>query len=154
MVTVYVWSPRSSNGQKNVGHASALVNPRTYISWWPDEAAGPFRDFYPIRNKTFESDVDDEGHAPDHQVRLQGLDEKSILDWWASFGLVRNGQLLQGPMLPYNLTKQNCSTVVATALKRGGGDRYARWFSSWSIVWRPDTILDYALSIEKGLAKR
>jgi len=126
---------------------------RNYISWWPDESAGLVGTFHPHRNKSFASDVRDEGKNPDHVVRIRGLDEAAIHDWWEGFGLVhRSGALLQGPLPAYQLLKQNCSTVVATGLKKGGGDRYASWGSSWSIVWRPQTILEYALSIAGGLA--
>lgn len=151
MITVYVWLPKRAGGQKNVGHASMLVEGLTYISWWPDEAAGIGRDFHPIRNKNYTSDVRDEGGSPDHSIHLGGLDEQSILNWWAMFGLTRGNTVLQGPLPPYNLLKQNCSTVVATGLKQGGGDKYASWLDSWSVVWRPETVLHYALSIKKGL---
>ena len=151
MITIYVWLPKQINSQKNVGHASMLVDGHTYISWWPDEAAGLGRDFHPIRNKSYSSDVADEGCAPDRMIELSGLDGDAILNWWEGFGLTRGKLNFQGPLPPYNLSKQNCSTVVATALKRGGGDRYASWYDSWSIVWRPQTVLDYALSIQREL---
>ena len=61
MITVYVWLPKLINNQKNVGHASMLVNRHTYISWWPDESAGLGRNYNPIRNKSYSSDVEDEG---------------------------------------------------------------------------------------------
>ena len=154
MITVYVWLPKRVNNQKNVGHASMLVNEQTYISWWPDESAGLGRDYHPIRNKNYRSDVRDEGCNPDWSVRLQGLNEEAILNWWEGFGLTRGNLMLQGPLPPYNLAKQNCSTVVATGLKKGGGDEYAGWYNSWSVVWRPQTVLDYALSIENGLARK
>jgi hypothetical protein len=128
-----------------------LVNGQTYISWWPDEAAGLGRDFHPLRNKSYSSDVGDEGGVPDSTIELRGLDEEKILNWWQGFGLTRENTVFQGPLPPYNLATQNCSTVVATALKKGGGDRYASWYKSWSIVWRPQTVLDYARSIQRSL---
>lgn len=152
MINVFVWLPKRSGGQKNVGHASMTVGGATYISWWPDEAAGFGRDFHPIRNKSYKSDVRDEGGDPDWTIPLDGLDEQAILEWWASFGLSRGGVELQGPLPPYNLAEQNCSTVVARGLKTGGGDKYASWYSSWSIIWRPQTVLDYAKAIKLGLS--
>jgi hypothetical protein len=154
MINVYVWLPKTIGGQKNVGHASMLVGGHTYVSWWPDEAAGFGRDFHPIRNKGFGSDVRDEGCGPDSSITIDGLDEGAITGWWSSFGLVRGGQLLQGPLPPYNLRTQNCSTVVARGLKLAGGDQYASWYASHSIIWRPQTVLDYASSIQRELARR
>ena len=151
MITVYVWSAKSAGGQKNVGHASMLVHGHAYVSWWPDQTAGLVGDFHPIRNKSYQSDVQDEGCYPDHKIDISGLNEPAVLDWWAALGLMRDHTMLQGPLLPYNLLQRNCSTVVATGLKRGGADQYAGWYSSWSIVWRPETVLHYALAIKKGL---
>ena len=153
MITVYVWLPRQVNNEKQVGHASLLVNGHTYISWWPDETAGPVGDYHPIRNKNFASDVRDEGCSPDAAINLHGLDEAAILQWWQSFGLVSGGTALQGPLPPYNLLQKNCSTVVAMALKTGGADRYASWYYSWSAFWRPQTVFDFANSIQQGLSK-
>jgi hypothetical protein len=153
MITVCVWKPMRIEGEKNVGHASMKVGDNTYISWWPDESA-TFGNYHPIRNKNYESDVRDEGHPPDFEIQIDGLDEQKIIDWWTSFGLVRGGEDLQGPMLPYNLISQNCSTVVALGLKAGDGDRYAGWYTSHCIVWRPMTVVDYAFSIRKGLLQR
>jgi hypothetical protein len=154
MITVYVWLPKHINSQKNVGHASMMVGGHTYISWWPDETAGLGRNYTPIRNKSFNSDVKDEGCSPDVSINLEGLDESAILQWWQGFGLVSNNVVLQGPMLPYNIAKKNCSTVVATGLKVGGGDKYSKWYNSWSAVWRPQTVLEYASSIKSGMASK
>ena len=154
MINVYVWLPKRIGNQKNVGHASMLVSGHTYVSWWPAEAAGLGRDYNPIRNKSYASDVADEGCAPDSNTQINGLNERAIFDWWSSFGLVRGGIVLQGPMLPYNLVDQNCSTVVARGLKIGGGEEYASWYASHCIVWRPQTVQDYALAIQRGLLKR
>jgi hypothetical protein len=150
MINVYVWLPKQIESQKNVGHASILVN-GTYISWWPDEAAGLGRDFHPIRNKNFQSDIQDEGCQPDWTITLAGLNETEILNWWQMFGLTLGNTVFEGPLPPYNLATQNCSTVVAMALKKGGGDQYAGWWNSWSVVWRPATVLDYARAIQAGL---
>lgn len=151
MITVYVWLPKRVANQKNVGHASLQVDDRAYVSWWPSVPAGISGDFAPIRNKSFASDMRDEGCRADWTVRLRGLDEQAILSWWSSFGLVRDGHLLLGPLQSYSLIHRNCSTVVATALKLAGGDRYSSWANTWAIVWRPQAVLDYARSIETGL---
>ena len=154
MVTTYVWLPKTVGAEKNVGHTSILVGPQTYISWWPAEPARLWQDHHPIRNKDYASDVADEQGRPDFSILLVGLDEERIIEWWSMFGLVRGGTVLEGPMLPYNLLTQNCSTVVARGLKVGGADHYAGWYVSHCLVWRPRTVLDYAMAIQRGLAKR
>jgi len=156
MVTVYIWTFRG----KDVawGHASLLVN-GTYMSWWPEgngriasKIHGQVYSVSPIRNRTLDDDVYDEGQDPDHTIVIHGLDERKIKDWWQSFGLTREGVLYEGPLLPWSTLKQNCSTVVARALSIGGGDQYASWLKSWNVVWTPSDVLRYATSIKNGLA--
>lgn len=144
MIKVFVWSMRRLGKQVNVGHASMLVQ-GTYISWWP-EGEDIFRTS-PIRGRTFEADVRAEGMRPDHTVMLTCLDEEVILDWWSGLGLTRDGASLQGPLQPYELLGRNCSTVVATGLRVGGGDRFATWWNRWNIVWTPSDVLRYASDI-------
>lgn|SRR5262249_415368 len=156
MLTVFVWMFRG----KDVawGHASLLVD-QTYMSWWPEgrnrirsKVSDQVYSVHPIRNRTFLGDVSDEGQQPDHRLVINGLDEKRIKDWWQSFGLTRDGVLYQGPMLSWETLAQNCSTVAARGLSIGGGDRYAAWSKAWNVVWTPNDVLQYALSIQRGLA--
>lgn len=151
MITVYIWDMDLGAKPKCVGHASMLVSGHTYVSWWPDERAS-LGNYHPIRNRGYAGDVAGEGRGPEHTVILDGLDEPAILDWWKHFGLVSDGELIQGPLLPYNVLTQNCSTVVARGLKVGGGDKYASWYAATNLVWRPATVLQYALAIRAGLA--
>jgi hypothetical protein len=154
MLTVYVWNYRGKN--EAWGHASMQVD-RTYISWWP-EIPGQVpskihRNLYashPFRNRTFNQDVAAERQSPDHSVRIEGLDEAAIKDWWQSFGLTRDGVVLQGPLLPWSTLSQNCSNVVAMALHVGGGAKYASWMKSWNVIWTPADVLNYARSIQRG----
>lgn len=126
MLTVYIWSFRGKS--EAWGHASMSVD-RTYISWWP-EAPGQVTsrirpNIYksnPFRTRTYQDDVRAEGQSADHLIHLDGLDEKSIKDWWHSLGLNRDGTLFQGPLLSWNTLKRNCSNVVAEGLRMGGGD--------------------------------
>src|SRR5438552_1754432 len=128
MVVVYVWDFQGS--KQAWGHASMWVG-TTYISWWPDSPGQVpskiHRNIYqshPLRGRSFAEDVRSEGRSPNHCIHIDGLDESAIKDWWQSFGLSRDGVLYQGPLPAWATLKCNCSTVVATALKRGGGDRY------------------------------
>jgi hypothetical protein len=156
MLTVYVWSYRGK--REAWGHASLEVG-QTYISWWPAEPGQVpsklHENIYashPFRNRTFDEDVAAEGQAPDHVILIDGLDEDAIKDWWQVFGLTRDGTVFEGPLPAWETLGQNCSTVVATALRIGGGDQYAGWWRSWNLVWRPNDVLEYALSIQSGLA--
>jgi hypothetical protein len=129
------------------------------MSWWPERPgqipSKIHRNIYashPFRNRSFEEDVADEQGPPDHTIPLNGLDERAIKDWWQAFGLTRDGVLFQGPLLPWETLRQNCSNVVAIALRIGGGDRYAKWSKSWNLVWTPADVREYAQSIQQGLA--
>ncbi len=155
MITVFIWMFRGKDAAW--GHASLLVD-RTYMSWWP-EGRGRARSkvseqiytVLPIYDRQFGEDVTAEGQQPDHRVVISGLDEFKIKDWWQSFGLTRDGVLYQGPLLPWATLAQNCSTVAARGLSIGGGDRYSEWATSWRPVWTPNGVLQYALSIQRGL---
>jgi len=155
MLTVYIWSFRGK--MEAWGHASMQVD-QTYISWWPEKPgqvpSGIHRDVYashPIRNRSYSADVSAEGQSPDHFIRIEGLDEKAIKDWWQSFGLSRDGMLYQGPLQSWDTLQRNCSNVVATGLRVGGGDKFASWSKSWNLVWTPANVLRYAQSIQRGL---
>ena len=78
MINVYVWLPKTIDNRKNVGHASMLVSGHTYVSWWPAEDADLGRDYNPIRNKSYASDVADERCAPDSNTQINGLNERAI----------------------------------------------------------------------------
>jgi hypothetical protein len=158
MVTVFIWKFRGK--AEAWGHASMQLD-QTYISWWPENpgqvpskihphvyASHPFRD------RKYEEDVSAESQPPDHIIRIDGLDERAIKDWWQSFGLTRDGILYQGPLLSWDTLKRNCSNVVATALRVGGGDKYASWSQSWNIVWTPQDVLRYTQSIQQGLISK
>ena len=158
MLNVYVWKFRGKT--EAWGHASMRID-QTYISWWPEHPgqlpSGIHPNIYashPIRNRSYAGDVNAEGQAPDHIIRIDGLDEKSIKDWWQSFGLTRDGVLYQGPLLSWDTLKRNCSNVVATGLKMGGGDKFASWSKSWNLVWTPSDLLQYAQSIQQGLSAK
>jgi hypothetical protein len=130
----------------------------TYISWWPEPTgrvasllSQRVYEASPFRNRSYKDDVNAEGQGPDHSVRLDGLDERSIRNWWQGLGLVRDGVLIQGPLLPWGTLRRNCANIVAEGLRTGGGDRYANWTKSWNLVWTPADVLAYALSIQRGL---
>lgn len=158
MLTVYIWSFRGK--AEAWGHASMQID-QTYLSWWPEKPGQVPSKIHPnvyashpFRNRTYDEDVAAEGQPPDRVIRIEGLDEQAIKDWWQSFGLTRDGVLYQGPLLAWDTLRRNCSNVVATALSVGGGDKYASWSKSWNIVWTPADVLQYALSIQQGLTSK
>ena len=152
MITVFVWKFRGMDDAW--GHTSMLVG-RTYMSWWPAEPAPetPPPDV-PFRSRTYRDDVRDESRDPDHTIEIDGLDERRVLDWWQTFGLVRGEGEFPGVLPPWETLRQNCATAVARGLRLGGGDTYATWWKSWNVVWTTADVLDYALSIRNGLARR
>ncbi len=156
MLTVNIWSFRGKN--EAWGHASMQVG-QTYISWWPEKPGQVPSKIHtnvyasnPFRNRSYAEDVRDEGQPPDHVVPIHGLDENAIKDWWQSFGLTRDGVLYQGPLQSWDTLKRNCSNVVVIALKKGGGDQYAEWAKSWRLIWTPQDVLRYALSIKENMS--
>jgi len=157
MLKVNIWNFRGK--RQAWGHASLQVG-ETYISWWP-EMPGQVPSkihpniyaSHPFRNRTYADDVADEGQPPDHVILIEGLNENAIKDWWHSKGLVRNGIELSGPLLPWDTLSKNCSTMVAEALRIGGGDKFAEWSKTWNMIWKPSDVLNYALSITKGLSR-
>lgn len=158
MLTVHIW--RYQGSAVAWGHASMSLE-RTYISWWPEgtnrvhnKLVGQIYTAGPIRNQSFEGDVVGEnGRQPDSNVRIHGLDEAAIKNWWFRFALLRDGQVYQGPLMDswQTLTK-NCSTIVARALTIGGGEKYAG-MKSKSMIWKPNDVLAYARAVEAGLLR-
>jgi hypothetical protein len=140
MVEVLVWNFMERG---NIGHAALKVG-GDYISWWPQGTASVKDGRHPgvVNDET--GDHAAEGRAPDHRIRLVGLDEDAIRRWWHEF---REGN-------EYRLFVQNCSTVVAMALKAGGGTKRTSglgWaYHSWNTVWTPDDVRRYAEAILRG----
>ena len=158
MVIVYVWDFRGK--AEAWGHASMLVD-NTYVSWWPEKPGqlpskvhNNIYASHPFRNRTYSEDVRDEGEPPNHIIRINGLNEKTIKDWWQSFGLTRDGLIYQGPLQTWDTLKRNCSNVVATGLKKGGGDDFANWHKAWNIIWTPQDVFNYAISIQRNISSR
>lgn len=153
MATVCVWSYRG----KTVawGHASLIVDPETYVSWWPERpGAVPsklHRNIYqspPFRDRRFAADCAAERQLPDHQIELHQLDALAIKDWWQSFGLMRDGVPYQGPLQAWSTLDRNCSTVVAEALSIGLGEARARRLRPFKLVWTPEDVLHFARAIQ------
>ena len=105
------------------------------------------------RNRTYEEDVLDEGMKPDHIIKLNGLDERKIINWWKGVSIWADPELHGPPKYPWETLGWNCSKIVATALDAGGGEKYASWATTWNMVWKPEDVRKYAVSIKKGFEK-
>lgn len=145
MVEVLIWdfTPKAFKGQGNIGHAALKVGSE-YISWWPSSAVGLLDGVRPARIHSEADDIRAEGTPPAHRIRLNGLDEAAIIAWWKGF---------RGSS-QYRLFVQNCSTVVAMALKAGKGtSKTSGWgymWDSWNTVWTPNDVRRYAAAIQRG----
>ena len=155
MITVHIWNSNISSGVW--GHASMSLE-HTYVSWWPSglhrEHNKVISKIYragPIRNQTFADDVAGEnGLRPDHNIRIQCLDERAIKDWWFRFALLKDGMVFQGPLQDsWETLSKNCSTVVAKGLTTGGGDKLAPKDAS-NLIWTPNNVLRYAQAIQRA----
>ena len=150
-LTVHIWLYRG----KDVawGHASLTLEDGTHISWWPEAENRNYLiealDIYEvdaIKEQEFEDDMYLEGEGkeyvkPDCSIKIIGLDEKAIKEWWEEFSQSNTWKTLS----------QNCSTTVADALKNGGGDKYASFLKSHNFVWTPNSAKEYAESIKEGI---
>jgi len=153
VIKVHVWNFRGSS--EAWGHASMHIG-LVYISWWPEgedrdykkgEKKSGIKPVYSVEHiheRTFEADVADEEQNPDHNIEIDGLDEKLILAWWKKYNV---------PGREWTTLGQNCSTTVGRALMVGGGDDYAGWNASWNTVWTPNDVQAYASSIRLGINK-
>ncbi len=150
MLAVHVWGPTVTANGPLVGHASVTMG-LDYISWWPEEGAF---NVGPHRKRSLMMDIAAEADRQPTNGIIHGLDEEKIRSWWAVFGLQSGGQELQGPLPPYHLLAQNCSTVAAVALRVGGGDKYSdSWWVRNNVVWTPMDVLRYAQAIRSGIGK-
>jgi len=103
MIKVFIWDYKNLD---MVGHASLEVKGH-YISWWPNTETGVpdktinhlpigLRNKFnldesifsamPIFKRTFNDDKKSEKRGPDRVIIIKGLDEKSIILWWKTFG--------------------------------------------------------------------
>ncbi len=148
LLTVNIWKYRGSTDAW--GHASITLNNGRYISWWPGaDRQGLLKSLSiysaPARpRQTFLRDQIFEGQAPDYQIRIEGLDEVAIEQWWDNF--------LQSN--EWKTFSQNCSTTSADALKVGGAKKYTNWWRLHNIVWTPNDVKALTESINQNLKER
>lgn len=164
MIKVYIWSYRSK--KHTWGHASMDVNGQ-HISWWPtlegrvhSKLHNNIYSAHPVANMSLEDDMAGEGDGeskvfPDHTILISGLNEKKIIQWWRRTALSwGGGKALGPPSVPWSSLGWNCSKIVATALKQGGGDMYTSLWAGKNLIWTPNAVRRYAAAIENGIRKK
>jgi RHS repeat-associated protein len=150
-LSVHIWEYRGST--EAWGHASITLENGTHISWWPSSdrkspiEGVPIYSAKPNDNQTYLKDVALEGQSPDRTIRIMGLDEKAIQKWWDAYRDPKSGN-------EWSTFGPNCSTVAADALKAGGANEYASWWSSRNSFWTPENVKTFSESINKGLEKQ
>jgi RHS repeat-associated protein len=106
LAELYYWGP---GGGSKFGHLALKLDDGTYISYWPS-CHIPKDNVWkscPSRPADEERDRREQGRNPE-KIRIDGLDEAAIKDWW-------NSGKGHGDWSNYN----NCSDIVADALSRG-----------------------------------
>jgi RHS repeat-associated protein len=145
LLTVNVWKYRGSRDAW--GHVSITLDNGRHISWWPSaDHQGLLKslDIYSAPanpNQTYADDVRLEEQAPDYTIRIEGLDEVAIENWWDDFRQSHEWKTLS----------QNCSTTGADALKAGGAAKYANWWRLHNLIWTPNDVKALTESINRGL---
>ena len=132
------------------GHASMQLTDGTYISWWPSDEGregkqgegGPTSNIYDaphITNWTYADDKAGEDGRTPWSRDIVGLNETAIKDWWIPFNADTNNL--------WSTLSQNCSTVVAKALKIGGAE--VPWWDGWNFIWIPEDVQRFATAISE-----
>jgi len=144
---VHVWLPTAGNP----GHTSLAVG-EDYISFWPEGGGATTKNDLKYRRshpgmlvQSLQTDIRLEQYRRPITVELQGLNEAAVLDYLA--GLRANTPRFQ-------MARNNCSYVVATALEAGAGGKASfkpnagkygmlgRFLGGG--IWTPDQVLKFA----------
>ena len=121
LLEVLIWHQTKGRGGDAFGHAAIQLDNGRYISWWPNEdRTAKISDVSPLNNvyrapaypdRLYRDDASAEGRPPDARIRIDGLDERAIEQWWDDFR--RNND--------WATFGWNCSSVVSQALNVGNG---------------------------------
>lgn len=158
-ITVYTWKfnadllgSRELWRSADSGHAAILINDNGkyhYFSWWPNQN----RLQKPELNHTiitkYSQDEMKMRFAPDAKHHAEGkyqfsrskIDCNKVSSYLQD---VRTGNITTSRFAEngkYQSGLQNCSSVIAWALRRGGGDNYLPW--PGYLVWHPNNLALY-----------
>jgi hypothetical protein len=111
--------------------------PKSYVSWWPAnvQAGKRLGSAWP----SFQRDLVKERYAPDHILRLTGLNEEDMRAEWARIRGKENAH--------YRLYVKNCSTIVARILRAGTSWTNRNPWRAHSELWTPLKAKRFALSL-------
>ncbi len=139
-----------SNKQVVDGGSEDLVaGTDDYVSFWPGSMtdAGPkdavtFNDgwkfgvkFMAKSKPSLFADVALEGYAPDHVIRMDGLNVRKMVAKWRSIRGKTNAS--------YKFLRKNCSTIVAEVLQT-----VSPWYNTpHHQIWTPCDVRDFALKM-------
>jgi hypothetical protein len=160
-VTVFIWNNNMTSawfgaGHRTTGHASlhitsqwtppadALDGPdladqrASYVSWWPRNNGRGMR-LAEARKNLFADMIGEAGYAPDHVIRIWGLDEAAMAAEWASIRGKHNAH--------YRLNVKNCSTIAARVLRAGQSWTDLNVWYAHSSIWTPLKVKRLAFSM-------
>jgi hypothetical protein len=111
--------------------------PGSYVSWWPqNNVAGPrLRSVKP----SFYRDLRVEIYAPDHILRLTGMNEANMKTEWTRIRTKENAH--------YKLYGKNCSTIVARVMRAGTTWRERNLWRAHSEMWTPLKVKRFAFNL-------
>lgn len=149
MTTVFIWNNNLITGKlpgrhSYSGHASLSIDDDwsgggstldNYVSFWPD-AGGTLNQAVGVAGAAKETIIADlvaEGYAPDHVLRLDGLDEAAMRGEWTR---------LRQKNAKYSFVRNSCATVAARVLRKGTADKTAG-----HLVWTPLEVKRLALAM-------
>lgn len=142
MTTVIVWNNNQVKlgGHSYPGHAAVSISDGwragpywpDYVSWFPVSKEDRHADPHP----SFLEDLNAEGYAPDHVIRLTGLDTTQMQAVWE--------QILTN-VKTYGFIRLNCSTIAARVLK--AGSKSGGVMKRNNAIWTPLKIKRLALAM-------
>ena len=99
----------------------------------------------PNNPQTMQDDTDMEGQCPDENIKIIGLNEQDIKDWWIQYQKSNQWKTLS----------RNCSTTAALALRAGGARVALRhWGKAHNIVWTPSDVSAFSGVINQYLKRK
>ena len=147
LLTVHMWNYRGKSDAW--GHASITLEDGTHISWWPQAQRRDRKKMFPMlyevdpnNPQTMQDDIDMEGQAPDKNVKITGLNEQAIKDWWLQYQQDNKWKTIS----------RNCSTTASLALRAGGARvGFLDWGKAHNIVWTPSDVGAFVDAINRQL---
>lgn len=142
--TVLIWNNKLYGAHHYSGHASLSIDSdweagaqaSTYVSWWPEGEAGKGDKVVADPNLSVSADLQSEKYAPDHIIKINGMNEGQMRAKWVETWSKRNAH--------YKMRTKNCSTIVARVLCAGGerGGAYRH-----NLFWTPLKVKRLALQM-------